>query len=114
MCGVCSPGGHQGGGGLAGTQLLFHYQPNVTGPVTHWAKQDKSRGWGVCSTCRGRAAWVGEDSSCSRNKRAIQHTYGKKGERELGFNWVSTNRDILLLAQQFFKSCSILVLGLER
>ena len=32
--------------GRRASGLLFHCQPNVTGPVTHWAKQDKSRGWG--------------------------------------------------------------------
>ena len=55
MWGVCSPGGHQEGGGPAGTQAALPLSaPSPTGQ-----SRTNHEGGEGCSPCRGRAGWVG-------------------------------------------------------
>lgn len=91
--------------GRRAPRLHFRCQPKMTGPITHWTKQEKSRGWGGVLHLE-RKGRVGE-ADHGTNRQSCTHMERRK--RKLGFYW-----GILLLANQFFKSCSILVLGLER
>ena len=91
--------------GQPAPRLYFCCQPKLTGPITHWTKQDKSRGWGGVLHLERKGRVGAADHGINRQSC----THMERRKRKLRFCW-----DILLLANQFFKSCSILVLGLER
>lgn len=55
---------------------------SAVSPITHWTKQNKSRGWGGVLPLQRKGRVGG--SSCSRSKKTTQHTHGKKEKGSWG------------------------------
>lgn len=71
--------------GRRAPRLLFHCQPNMTGPVTHWAKQDKRVGGCAPPAEEGQGGW--------EKTVAVPRTKGQSStrmERKERGSWGST------------------------